>query len=402
VAAYTEPVNIILTGFMGTGKSTVGRAVADLLHYEFVDTDEVIEDQHGPITGVFAVKGEDGFRAIEGQVAEAAASRRNAVIATGGGTMLDIDNAHVLERSGLVYTLTAGIDQIMDRVEADGIESRPMFDDVEDPRAKVSELLEERADTYDQYPQIDTDGRTPDEIAEEIVADIETRRKAFAAANQHRTVFGLPLTKGLVVGLLTAAVFLLVGILLINRAAPERFNGITLADAIDVPAAAPDADQYVQLDAKLTTGDAVDRAIATRVRELATVPGSATHIGTVTSRLGSREIYTWSADSGSLQVPCIGVLSATAGSNLARCFSADEGTIVETDTRIFDDGNLHLGTLRAGDPNFRWLTATTSDGSVIVTDVVNGVAQLEWIGDAPVAYEAFDEALTSVWTAEVG
>lgn len=393
-------MNIILTGFMGTGKSTVGQAVAERLHYRLVDTDDLIEAQHGPITGVFAVKGEDGFRAIEQDAAQAAASQKQVVISTGGGMMLHPDSAWALERSGLVYTLTASVDDILERIGADGIESRPMFDDVDDPRAKIEELLAERAETYDTYVQIDTSGREPADIADEIVADIEARRAEFASANR-RTVFGLPLTTGLVAGLLTAAVFLAAGLFLINQTAPERFNGVELSDPIDIPDGAPEADEYVELDPKLTTGDAVDRAVALRVREVNTVPGSATHIGTNRSRLGTREVYTWMASTGPADIPCVGVLS-TSGTNSAQCFSPEEEPTVEAGVTTFDDGNLWGATLRSGDEDFRWLTVITSDGEVVLTDVVNGVGHLEWIGAAPVAYSAFNENAESIWNTAAG
>ncbi len=389
-------MNIILTGFMGTGKSTIGQAVAERLHYRLVDTDELIEAQHGPITGVFAVKGEDGFRAIEQDAAQAAASQKQVVISTGGGTMVHPDSAWALERSGLVYTLTASVDEILERIGSDGIESRPMFDDVDDPRARIEELLADRAETYDQYVQIDTTGREPDEIADEIVADIEARRTAFADANR-RTVFGLPLTTGLVAGLLTAAVFLAAGLFLISQTAPERFNGVELTDPIEIPDGAPAADEYVELEQKLTTGDSVDHAITQRIREVPTVPGSATHVGTNRSRVGTRELYTWTADNGVDQVPCMGVLS-TSSTNAAECFPPDADPIVEARVGMFDDGDLWRATLWAGEDDFRWLTVTTDNGDVILTDVARGIGHLEWIGEPPVTYAAYDENAAEIWT----
>ena len=164
---------------------------------------------------------------------------------------------------------------------------------------------------------------------------------------------------------------------------------------------APEADEYVELDPKLTTGDAVDRAVALRVREVNTVPGSATHIGTNRSRLGTREVYTWMASTGPADIPCVGVLS-TSGTNSAQCFSPEEEPTVEAGVTTFDDGNLWGATLRSGDEDFRWLTVITSDGEVVLTDVVNGVGHLEWIGAAPVAYSAFNENAESIWNTAAG
>ena len=81
--------NVVLTGFMGTGKTTVGRLLADLLGYEFVDTDEVIEQRYGPIETIFRERGEDAFRTIEREVAGELAGADRRVISTGGRMMLD-------------------------------------------------------------------------------------------------------------------------------------------------------------------------------------------------------------------------------------------------------------------------------------------------------------------------
>ena len=81
--------NLVLTGFMGTGKTTVGRILAERLGYTFVDTDEVIESRAGPISEIFEQRGEAGFRVLERDVARELADRRGLVIATGGRMMLD-------------------------------------------------------------------------------------------------------------------------------------------------------------------------------------------------------------------------------------------------------------------------------------------------------------------------
>ena len=112
-------VNIVLTGFMGTGKSTVGRVLAEKLGYTFVDTDTVIEQQHGPIPVIFAAEGEAAFRCFEAEVAATLAQGTHQVIATGGRLMLDPDNAAVLGATGAVFALTASADEILRRVLGD-------------------------------------------------------------------------------------------------------------------------------------------------------------------------------------------------------------------------------------------------------------------------------------------
>lgn len=162
--------NVVLTGFMGTGKTTVGRIVAASLDYEFVDTDHVIETDHGPIPVIFAEQGEEAFRSIERRVAVALAERNGLVIATGGRLMLDPENAAVLGASGRVFCLTAPAEVILERVVGDGTAHRPLLDG-DDPPARIRALLAERAAAYARFEQVGTDGQTPEAIA----ADIERR-----------------------------------------------------------------------------------------------------------------------------------------------------------------------------------------------------------------------------------
>ena len=111
--------NIVLTGFMGTGKTTVGRLLAEQLGYEFVDTDRVIEERHGPIGDLFRSAGEAAFRHIERELASELADRERLVIATGGRMMLDPHNVASLSRNGRVFCLVATPDEIFDRVVND-------------------------------------------------------------------------------------------------------------------------------------------------------------------------------------------------------------------------------------------------------------------------------------------
>ncbi len=84
-----RPGNVVLTGFMATGKTTVGRLLAERLGYEFVDTDQLIEQRHGPIPAIFRESGEGEFRRLERSVADELAARRQLVISTGGRLLLD-------------------------------------------------------------------------------------------------------------------------------------------------------------------------------------------------------------------------------------------------------------------------------------------------------------------------
>lgn len=162
--------NVVLTGFMGTGKTTVGRLLAERLGYDFVDTDAVIEAEHGPIPAIFAERGEGGFRRLERGVAADLAGRDGIVVATGGRMLVDAVNAKRLGATGDVFCLTATVDTILARVAGDGAAaSRPLLAGGE-VRQRIVDLLAERASAYARFTQIATDGRAPDEVAAEIVA----------------------------------------------------------------------------------------------------------------------------------------------------------------------------------------------------------------------------------------
>lgn len=161
--------NLILTGFMATGKSTVGRMLAARLRYGFVDTDRVIEDRNGPIPVIFSERGEAEFRRLERAVALELAAFSSLVIATGGGLMLDLVSADALAGSGLVVCLTASPTTILRRVGGPRAgERRPLLA-VDDPEAKIRELMNERASAYQRFAQVSTDGRTLTEVADHIM-----------------------------------------------------------------------------------------------------------------------------------------------------------------------------------------------------------------------------------------
>ncbi len=160
-------MNVILTGFMGTGKTTVGRRVAAQLGLTFVDTDALIEERHGPIPEIFANEGEDAFRSMERSVAAELADQDGQVVATGGRLMLDPVGRESLESTGRVFCLAADVDELIRRLLKSSTE-RPLLSGP-DPAAIVRRLLAERADGYGQFEQVHTSGRHPTDIATEIV-----------------------------------------------------------------------------------------------------------------------------------------------------------------------------------------------------------------------------------------
>lgn len=165
----SSPRNIVLTGFMGTGKTTVGRLLAQRLGYELIDTDAVIERRHGPIPEIFAERGETAFRQIERELARELASGERLVISTGGRMMLDPEAAELLGTGADVFCLVASPETIARRVLAPGAPARPLLAG-DDPRRRIAELLAERAAGYARFRQVDTDGCTVAEVADAIVA----------------------------------------------------------------------------------------------------------------------------------------------------------------------------------------------------------------------------------------
>lgn len=158
---------IVLMGFMGTGKSEVGRRLAQRLGRAFVDTDQAVEERaRKRVAAIFADDGEPAFRALERDAVRDAARRGGNVISVGGGAVLDPDNVRALRDAGVLVYLTARPEVILERV-ADPA-SRPLLGD--DPRAAVTRLLAERGPVYEAACDltIDTSDRSADEVVEDI------------------------------------------------------------------------------------------------------------------------------------------------------------------------------------------------------------------------------------------
>lgn len=164
--------NIVLIGFMGTGKTSTGKMVSMRLGCPFVDLDEYIESKLGmKIKDIFAKHGEAYFRELERKAVSEVSKRRNTVISTGGGTMKDSENATLLRKCGIVIALTADVDSILLRTQKR--EERPVLDAADkeagDRREAIKRLLDSRKDIYAQADYtIDSSKLSPLQVTEEI------------------------------------------------------------------------------------------------------------------------------------------------------------------------------------------------------------------------------------------
>ncbi len=163
-----ENGNIILAGFMGTGKTTVGRLVAEHLGWTFVDTDVLIEQRQGKtIPEIFRLHGEAHFRGLERELCREMSGKRRLVLATGGGMTIDPDNRKALISAGTVIRLWCSPSEILARVETG--EHRPMLD-AADPVARVAKLLREREPAYATLPfQVNTTSRDIDDVVRRVL-----------------------------------------------------------------------------------------------------------------------------------------------------------------------------------------------------------------------------------------
>lgn len=154
--------SIVLTGFMATGKSTVGALLARQLGREFFDMDAAIIERVGlPIADIFAQFGEPFFRAIERGICHEVAMRNQLVVATGGGAIIDPDSRDALLKHTMVICLSADMAQIEARLQT--ADNRPL--------ASVwRDRLLQRLPIYESLPfQINTTDKTPEQVVEEII-----------------------------------------------------------------------------------------------------------------------------------------------------------------------------------------------------------------------------------------
>jgi shikimate kinase len=170
------PERIVLVGFMGAGKSTVGRILARRLRYAFEDMDRRIEKRAGrSIAEIFAREGEPGFRALEREEARALQQLSRRVIAAGGGAFAREDTRALLQQGAVTVWLRVGLETVLARVPQDG--SRPLAGSRDIMRA----LLAEREPSYREADVVVDAAAPPEEVAERVLALVRGRTGEGAA-----------------------------------------------------------------------------------------------------------------------------------------------------------------------------------------------------------------------------
>nr|WP_092067637.1 shikimate kinase [Dendrosporobacter quercicolus]NSL46695.1 AAA family ATPase [Dendrosporobacter quercicolus DSM 1736]SDL60648.1 shikimate kinase [Dendrosporobacter quercicolus] len=161
--------NIVLIGFMGTGKTSTGRLLAHRLGRTFIDTDQKIEfDNNITVAEMFSIHGEQHFRQKESETIARISRYTDVVIATGGGVVLRPENLIRLKTNGVIIALTASLEVILERTSRRNC--RPLLNRP-DKEAVVSKLLKERADLYNKADlSIDTSDSTPQQVCDHIIA----------------------------------------------------------------------------------------------------------------------------------------------------------------------------------------------------------------------------------------
>ena len=164
-----QPQNLFLVGPMGAGKSAVGRQLAKILHLDFFDSDQEVEDRTGvDIPFIFEKEGEEGFRKRESKVIDELSARQGIVLATGGGAIVDPSSRSRLGARGYVIYLHTTVRQQLERTQRG--RNRPLLE-TEDPRQVLEALMEIRDPLYREIADmvIETDGRRVREVANEIL-----------------------------------------------------------------------------------------------------------------------------------------------------------------------------------------------------------------------------------------
>ena len=163
--------NIVLTGFMGTGKTTVGQLLAEELHRQFFDTDQVIEEKLGAsIKEIFKKIGEPKFREFETETIALISNLEDSVISCGGGVVVNPVNVTNLRKNGVIVNLYASPEHIFKRLSE--YDTRPLIKQMLHPFDGITKLLAQRQKAYQQCDfAINTDNISPEEVVKQILSN---------------------------------------------------------------------------------------------------------------------------------------------------------------------------------------------------------------------------------------
>ncbi|MEK7442213.1 MAG: 3-dehydroquinate synthase [Chloroflexota bacterium] len=191
-------MNLFLYGPPAVGKSVVGKELAAKLNRKFFDSDSLIESRAGKsIAQIFETQGEEGFRRIEAEVCAELARHGDAVIALGGGALVNEQTRATLQQNGIVICLRADVDLLVGRIsnsrneQDDNLSNRPLLAG-ENPREKLEALLAKRQALYDSFPlQVNTTNKNVFDVAKEILAQLETKTLSLkTTAMEHDILIG--------------------------------------------------------------------------------------------------------------------------------------------------------------------------------------------------------------------
>ena len=165
--------NIVLIGPMGSGKTTVGRRLAEILKIDFFDADHEIIDKTGvSIDHIFDVEGEEGFRKRESNILKELCCKPNIVVATGGGAVISEENRFLIKKTGSVIYLISSVDQILRRTAKS--KTRPLLENSPDRRKTIADIIDSRDPLYREVATIiiNTNSKKLNEIIYEIRAQL--------------------------------------------------------------------------------------------------------------------------------------------------------------------------------------------------------------------------------------
>ncbi len=165
--------NVVLVGPMGSGKTTIGRRIAEILKVDFYDADHEIIDKTGvSIDHIFDVEGEEGFRKRESKVLKELCNRSNIVLATGGGAVILEENRSVIKKTQSVIYLLSSVDQILRRTAKS--KTRPILENSTNRRQTISNIIDSRDPLYRDVATIiiNTNGKKLNEVISEILTHL--------------------------------------------------------------------------------------------------------------------------------------------------------------------------------------------------------------------------------------